>query len=168
MAKHKPGASAFEVILIEESGEPAFNGTDFFVKLRKNVDGIRQILTDSGRLAVISSGSLRSNHTADILLEDSWIAGHSVERDFIPPTAAMKDMLADENAGGGELAAQIKPYASKVAEKAGTAEHTAVVLVAGADTIAGLLTKQGIRDEGAAEIGPLAMNHFSVDLTSAG
>lgn len=163
MAKHKPDVSKFEVILIEESGEPAFRGTDLFVKLHRNIDGIREILTDSGSLAVISSGDLRSNHTAGILLEDSWVADHSVERDFIPLSASMKDMLSDENATADELVAQMEPYASKIIDKTGTSEHTAAVLVAESDVIVRLAARQGIENRESISIGPLAMNHFSID-----
>lgn len=154
--------------MIGESGESLFEGTGLFAKIRRNVEAIRRIVTDSGSLAVVSSGSVRSNHIAGMIVEDPWIAGHSVERDFLSAPALVHGTLADEDTTAEGFAAQIEPFASKISAKSVDTEPAAMILVAGPAVVAGLSEKQGIEFEGAVEIGPLAMNHFSIDFPTAG
>ncbi len=136
------------------------------VRMRRSVEGIRNILTDSGKLIVLSSGGSKCNHAAGILVENSWIADHSTGSDFAQTPASLKSALEDSTATVSDIAAQIKPYASKIASETGVAEHTGLVIVAEQALVEGLSQREDIEFDGSVNLGPLAMNHFSIDLIS--
>ncbi len=166
MIAQDPEVSRFEVILIEDTGTPAFRGMGLFEKIYRNVEGIRRVLTDSGRLEVASLDALRDNYLASILLENPWIADHCASNDLAAVSEPLRAVFTDETTTAEDFADPIRPYASKIGGGTVTVDHKGLVIVAGQDLIGGLSQRDGVDFEGDVNLGPLAMNHFSVDLTS--
>lgn len=158
--------SRFELMLVEGAGAPAFRGIDLFAKIYRNVENIRRVLTDSGRMEVLTLGRPDDNYLAGILLENPWIADHSVSNDLATVSERLRAVLTDENTTADDFVAPLRPYDSKLSDEGGTGEHRGLLIVADQDLIARLSQKEGVDFDEGVNLGPVALNHFSIDLTS--
>ncbi len=134
-------------------------------KIERNVKGIKKILTEAGRLVVISSGSPDSMETASALLENPWIQEHSVVEGVSQGHMLGENTLqeSDEQTTANVIA-QLKAFSGMVIGQARTVEHTGMVLVVGPQFISDIPEKTIIEYDKPVNIAPLALNHFQLDI----